>query len=494
VSVIDTQPPAGDGSTAPRRQHGGSEGDVPLLPWNPNRLRRINLVLTTFVSLYAFWLASGGTWNPDGIDKLGLGSEFFYWSQAESLLHGQLYAVTPRQWWIECFTRSGRCYGYFGIAPSILRIPAVLLFGNNFVGLVPLFVAAGIGLGFWAAMDLVQLVLKQYVERNPTVSVSFATRWLIVVGALLGPGSVLILLARGRVYEEAGVWCAAFLCLTLNLVYRWSRSRSNSCLYGAILSGSMATLSRPSAIPAVVVLGVAVVFIAWRSGGAKVRLLGIGLSVVPAALFVVIFVRKFGSLSFPWHTYSPYLVMPPFRQTILSDNGSTVGFRFVLTTLANYFRPDSLRLGFGAPWVTLKSVRASDLIILPPVIRRQIWGDRVPSLTDVMPGPLVFTCIALVNQAGLVIKRKLSGVSLMPAFMLAAGIAGGIPLIMYYAVAGRYLGDLYGLMVVGTAFALPTILDYSRRGRWLDRCILPAVALTAMASCFVLYQIRDSVF
>jgi hypothetical protein len=463
-------------------------------PLKPNRLPRINLVLTMFMSLYGFWFASGRTWNPDAIDKLGLGSEFFYWSQAKSLVHGQVFTVTPKQWWIECFTIAAKCYGYFGVAPSIVRIPAVLLVGNSFVGLVPLFVALAIGLGFWSAMDLVRQVLDQYRERHPTVSASLAARWLVVAGALLGPGSVLVLLARGRVYEEAGAWCAAFLILTLNLVYRWSRSRSNSCLYGAILTGSMATLSRPSAIPAVAVLGIAVVVIAWPWGGAKVRLLGVGLSIVPAALFVAIFVRKFGSLSFPWHTYSPYLVFPTFRETILSDHFSTVGIRFILTTLANYLRPDSIRIHFGAPWVTLKSIRPSDLIILPPVTSRQVWGYRVPSLTNVMPGPFVLTCIALVSQAGLVIKRKLRGVALMPAFMLFAGLAGGVPLITYYAVAGRYLGDVYALMAVGTAFSLPTILDYSRRDRWSSRCVFPLVVLTAVASCFVLYQIRDSVF
>jgi hypothetical protein len=487
VKAVD--PPGGGGeATEPVAESGAPETPA------RNHLARINLVLTTFVSIYAFWMASGGTWNPDGVDKLGLGSEFFYWSQAESLLHGQVYAVTPRQWWLECFTIAGKCYGYFGVGPSIVRIPAVLLFGNNFVGLVPLFVAIGIGLAFWASMDLVRLVLNRYLERNPAVSVSVATRWLIVVGALLGPGSVLVLLARGRVYEEAGVWCAAFLCLTLNLVYRWSTSRSVWCLYGAIATGSMATLSRPSAIPAVIVLGIAVIVIAWRWGGTKVRVLGAGLSILPTALFVIIFVRKFGSLSFPWKTYSPYLVMAPFKKTLVADHNSTVGFRYALTTLANYLRLDSIHFQLSAPWVTLHSVRDSDLIILPTVTRVQIWGNRIPSLTDVMPIPFVFTGIALVHHGRRVIKQKLRGVSLMPAFMLLAGLAGGIPMIMYYAVAGRYLGDVYPLMVVGTAFALPVVLKYSQKDQWMSRLTFPGVAVMAVLSCFVLYQIRGSVF
>ena len=405
-----------------------------------------------------------------------------------------MYAVTPPGWWIECFTIHSKCYGYFGITPSIMRVPAVLLFPNTFTGLVPLFVALAVALGFWAALDLVRLVLNQYLDRNPTVSLSTAVRWLIVTGALLGPGSVLVLVSRGRVYEEAGAWCAAFLALTMNLVYRWSKNRSNLCLCGVIVAGSLATLSRPSAIPAVIVLGIAVIVIAWRGGSTGVRLLGIALAIVPAALFVAVFLRKFHSLSFPWKDYSPYIIWPNFRDVILANHDSTVGVRFVLTTFANYFRPNSLHFQLGPPFVTLKSIQPSDLIVLPPATRLQIYGDRVPSLTDLMPVPIVFTGVALVSQAKLLLKRKLSGVSLMPAFMLAAGLAAGIPLLMYYAVAGRYLADLYPLLAVGTAFSLPVILDYVRRDQRFSRAIFPLVVVFAAASCVILYQIRNSVF
>ena len=468
-----------------------------ILPPKRNRLPKINLALTMSVSLYAFWLASERTWNPDSSTKFGVPSQFYFWNQAKALMHGNLSVRPPhlRTWWFECFTIEHKCYGYFGITPSILRMPAVLLFGDNFVGLVPVFVAMGIGLAFWASMDLVHLVLTRYAERNPTVSDSFVTRWLIVVGALLGPGSVLILLARSRVYEEAVVWSAAFLCLTLNLAYRWSRSRSNVQLYGVILTGTLAALSRPNAIPALVVLGVAIVVVSWRWGGRRTRFLGVGLAVVPAALYVVIFERKFGSFSsFPWSQYGPYISVLQFRHVILRNNGGTVGLRFLTTTLANYFRPDSLRFDFGASWVTLKSILHGDLIVLPPAARGQIWGDRVPSLTNLMPVPLVLTGIAVVSQARLVLKKKFEAVALMPAFMLLAALAGGVPMMIYYAVAGRYLGDLYPLMMVGTAFSLPIVLDHVLKSRRMARFIFPVAAFSAVASTFVLYQIRDSVF
>lgn len=461
-----------------------------------DRLRKTNVVATVTMFLYAFWLTSDHTWNPDGAKASGLDSGFFYWDQAKSLMRAQLHVVPPshKYWWLECFTIEHKCYGYFGITPSLMRVPAVVLFGDTFVGLAPLFVAVAVAVAFWAAMDLVRQVLAQYVEAHPEVSDRFAVRWMVVVGALLGPASILVLVARGRVYEEAVAWSAAFLCLTFNLVYRWSRNRTDLFLYGAILTASLATLSRPSAIPAAVVLGVAVVVVGWRWGGITTRVLGASLAAVPAVAFAFVFWRKFGSLSFPWQLYGPYISVPSFTRVIDNNHGSTVGLRFALTNLANYFRPDSIRLELGPPWATLRSVDSADLIILPTTRAGQVWGNRIPSLTNVMPVPLVLTVIACVQHAGRVVKRATRDAALMPTAMLVAGIAGGVPAILYYALAGRYLGDLYPLMVVGTAFSLPWLLDRARRPGPRGRWIFPVISVLAFAGCVVLFQIRDSVF
>ena len=459
-----------------------------------NRLIQINLAMTVFVFIYSHWLTTERTWKPDHVSKFGLGGDFYYWTQVQSLVRGQLSVDTTTNAWIECFTIDEKCYGYFGITPSILRIPAERIFRDSFVGLVPLFVAIAVTLAFWVAMDLVRLVIVNYQTQQESVSQNLLIRWLVVTGVLLGPGSLLIFSAKARVYEEAVVWCAAFVILTLNFIYRWSINHSDRLLWAALLTGTLSALSRPSAIPALIVLGFAVLFIAWRTGRISTKILGAALMVVPAGLYVIIFVSKFGSLSFPWENYSPYILWGPFRQVIESNNGSTVGLQYIPTTLANYFRFDSLSFDLGSPWVTLKSFLPSDLIILPPVNAEQIWGYRIPSLTNTMPVPLLFTAIAIFSQLRLVLKRKLKGADWMPTFMLLAGLAGGVTLFMYFALASRYLGDLYPLLAVGTAFALPTVLVYSQKGKWWSRTIFPAVALMAVAISFINYQIQSVVF
>ena len=458
-----------------------------------NRLIQINLVMTVFVFIYSYWLTTERTWKPDLVSKLGWGGEFYFWTQVQSLLRGQLSVDTTTNAWIECFTIDEKCYGYFGITPSILRIPAERIFRDSFVGLVPHFVAITITLAFWSAMDLVRLVIVNYQTRQESVSQNLLIRWLVVTGLLLGPGSVLIFSAKARVYEEAIVWCVAFMVLTLNFIYRWSKNHSDRLLWAALLTGTMSALSRPSTIPALIVLGFAVLFIALRTRRILTKILGAALMVIPVGLYVIIFVSKFGSLSFPWKNYTPY-ILSHFRQVLESNNGTTVGLQFIPTTLANYFRFNSIGFDLGSPWVTLKSVTPSDLIILPPVNAEQFWGFGIPCLTNAMPIPLLFTAIAIVSQLHLVLKRKLKRADWMPTFMLLAGLAGGVTLFMYFALASRYLGDLYPLLAVGTAFALPTVLVYSQKGKWWSRTIFPAVALMAVATSFINYQIQSVVF
>ncbi len=449
-------------------------------------LRYINLGLTLLFTIYVYWLTSEHTWLPDHISKLDE-SGFYYWSQAKDLQNGHLYVLAgTRLRWLECFTIAGKCYGYFGITPSLIRIPAVAIFRDGVVGLVPVFLALAIGMGFWAAIDLVRQVISGYFKKYPPLSRGFALRWMILTAVLLGPGSVLVITTRARVYEEALAWGAAFLCLTINLIYRWSKSRSNLILTAAVVSGILAVQSRPSVIPATIVLGLLVLVIAGKSGGVKVYTLGALLIIAPVAIYIYIFVSKFGSLSFPWKVYGAYLFFPSFRDIIDANQGGTVGLRYAPTTLFNYFRFDSISFDWSSPWVTLKR----SLEIIAPANARQIFGRSTPSLTNVMPGPLILTIIALVSQVVQITKRRLRGIDLVPAGLLVAACSAGVPMIMYYALSGRYLADLYPLMVVGTAFSLPIIFGWARKRKWRGRVIFSFLTVLAVLSSFILFQIQ----
>src|SRR5678816_2232966 len=71
------------------------------------------------------WFVTWGDWKffqPE--DFCG-----FYDAYARSILHGHL-DVPRSAIGTEAFTFEGKTYGYFGIAPALLRIPLVLVFPN----------------------------------------------------------------------------------------------------------------------------------------------------------------------------------------------------------------------------------------------------------------------------------------------------------------------------------------------------------------------------
>ena len=88
--------------------------------------RHAYLIPSFLISLtVCCWFVTWGDW------KLFEKESFtrFYDAQARSILHGRL-DVPPGAIGFEAFIRDGKTYGYFGIAPALLRIPLVLLFND----------------------------------------------------------------------------------------------------------------------------------------------------------------------------------------------------------------------------------------------------------------------------------------------------------------------------------------------------------------------------
>src|SRR5262245_35425746 len=64
-----------------------------------------------------------GTWDLTRQRNDGGWSGGFYAAQAESMLVRARLDVEPPDIQGECFERDSRCYGYFGLTPTLVRIP-----------------------------------------------------------------------------------------------------------------------------------------------------------------------------------------------------------------------------------------------------------------------------------------------------------------------------------------------------------------------------------
>ena len=73
--------------------------------------------------LVCHWFVTWGTWRLFEPDVFG----GYYDAQARAILHGRL-DVPLEAVGFEAFVRDGKSYGYFGIVPSLVRIPLMLVF------------------------------------------------------------------------------------------------------------------------------------------------------------------------------------------------------------------------------------------------------------------------------------------------------------------------------------------------------------------------------
>ncbi|MGH2717675.1 MAG: hypothetical protein ACRDJU_03710, partial [Actinomycetota bacterium] len=143
------------------------------------------------------------------------GRNHYYTAQAIAMLHGHLW-IPRRILQDECFIVHHRCYGYYGLAPSILRLPVALLGpkvaytnateGFYFdLGWIAIALAA-----WWCARQLIELW-----------SPGLGVRAQRIVGALCavvaGASPLMFLGSRPMVYEEAILWGVAFGSLALAL-------------------------------------------------------------------------------------------------------------------------------------------------------------------------------------------------------------------------------------------------------------------------------------
>ena len=134
--------------------------------------------LITWASLMVplvFYFTSRGTWDPRHQIDGGGWSAGFFMAQANSILHARL-DVPDHYLQGECFRRDTRCYGYFGLTPSVVRLP--VMGGLRWLrsALTPVYMTAAILLAYWAALRLLRRSLCASTIIRPIGPASPASR------------------------------------------------------------------------------------------------------------------------------------------------------------------------------------------------------------------------------------------------------------------------------------------------------------------------------
>ncbi len=402
-------------------------------------------------------------------------------AQARALFHGR-WNMPLRPLGIEAFAIHGRYYTYFGLWPSIVRMP-VLLVTNRFDGHLT---SASMVLAL--AVTMVSTARLHWSIREVVrPAAPLRTGEALAVGGfqlLVGAGSVIIFLgSRPLVYHELELWGIATALLTADCLCRYARAPSFGRAVAAGLAATVAAMSRPSVgFGAIAAVGLLVLAEAVRRPGSHEPprawsrigvLAGTGV-VLPGAVYALINEARFGTLySLPLDRQVFTAVDHQRQLTLAANGGSLFGIKFLPTTLLQYMRPDAIRFTGHYPFVDF------------PLHRAHVFGnvvfdtlDRSSSITASMPGLLVLAAIGAVFVAH---RRGLLAWAVAPA---AIGLTAGTAFVLTIAyVTNRYLADFVPPLVVLSIAGVQGIASTRpRRARSGDLGRLGVGALVALCA------------
>jgi hypothetical protein len=431
-----------------------------------------------------------GTWNFRRQENGGGWSAGFFNAQAESMLVHARLDVAEEDLRAECFERDSKCYGYFGVTPSLVRIPFLGILRFFHSALTPIFLAAAVLLAFWASMQIVQRSIRDFADRS--VSHAAMLGYAALAALSLGPGGTLLFLTRPAVYEEAIAWGVAFFLLAMNHVWAWQSGETRR-LTPAVLYGVAAVNARPTVVTGCVVLGLTVASLARfdergaiRSAKSKSRVLAAAtlLAVLPGLTAAGVFWLKLRTPA-PTIAMNQQVQESPYWRAILQKNGNrTTGLIFAPSALVAYFRPDTLARTPDWPFFDFR-VPKTMFIWVPPLQEEGAYVERSTSVTTTMPLPFVLIVIVagwLARDGWRLFSQRRNTPSTAPPTLtaaqwtLAAGLLSSaaamvILSITTVGITNRYLADFFAMTVVGVALGHRVVLPVLK-GR-------PIVAATA---------------
>ena len=439
----------------------------------------------------------------------------FYDAQARALLAGH-WDVPAKAMFFEGFRLHGRTYTYFGIWPSLLRMP-VVEFAPSLVGrLTRLSMLAGFSVFLGAVIALHWRIRNIFRPRTLVGRSDLVLSFAVPIVA--GCGSCALFLAsRAWVYHEAIVWGVAWSLVAYERMIAFSLRPSRARLAGASAGVALALASRASlGFGALLALALVVggswlrahegglsrvSFAGWhrvrRSLGTlgapleidsrreefRVPLLA-GALVIPIALFAYVNWSRFGSLfTVPWRHQVLFQVRPQAARALDANGGSYFGLQYLPTTLWQSLRPDALGRHAMFPWVTFPRFRAT--VFDGAVIDMLDVSSSVPSS---MPALAILTGVGTVAAFSRRPART-SGSEVLRAPII--GAASGIGFVLTIAfIAQRYLGDWLPLLLLGSIAGCHSLLERritarTRTRRRVLTAVLVGVSVVAFAGVWI---------
>ena len=433
----------------------------------------IGVGITTVPFTWILW----SLWGPvDPLRRTEYQASFFD-LQARAMLHGKL-SLPNGSLGVEGFIHDGKTYTYFGLFPSIIRMPVFLVTSSLDSKLTSIsMLLAWFLTALFASMLLWRVRLL--VRGDVALGRIEATGYGVLVAAFMGGTIWMLLAATPYVFDEDIAWS---ICLTIGSMFAllcvlerptWARVGASGVL---ILCANLDRAT--TGWGCVVGAGLVALWFFLGFGGAENRrwaLPMVAAGLIPLIISSAVNYAKFGVPFGVPVTDQVYTQVNAYRRQFLAANhNSEVGTNFVLTNIATYLRPGGLSLSGVFPYVTSPTG--------PPTPIHGVLFDRLYRTSSVPAStPLLF----LLSIWGLVAAfrpRKVGRVALTRPLLLAAGSAAAALMLWGY-IAPRYLGDFVPFLILASSVAVADIFRrLDGRRRFVRLGTLGAITVLALFS------------
>ncbi len=406
------------------------------------------------------WFVTWGDWNFFERE------EFcgFYDAQARSILQGRL--DVPREAiGKEAFTFENKAYGYFGIAPSLLRIPLVLIFERMDGRWSRLMMLLACTINLFCAYRILQSI-RGNREVNSWTQRALHSLFILCVG--IGSTNV-FLTARSYTFHEAIMWSATFgLLFTTALMSYFARPRLRTLLLAAFFA-FMALHSRAT-IGAGTLLALCALSVMLFSKKQRQHAVfaAVAAIIIVSSYFAVNYAkfRTFDGVPLKYYDFGAqrpvYLKLTGGRQIHLEN---------IPTTVATYFGFRGLWFDPRFPW--LFPSRDAVVIGSPAIVEIEGFSTFPVSMPALMSLAVVGILALVRNENSNVRRMRLPVICLF---------LGGAIMFATVAITERYLHDLYPALVICAAVGVSKI-EGERAAPALTSLIAVLSAISIAVNC-----------
>jgi hypothetical protein len=424
-----------------------------------------SIFLTTVIFI---WFVTYGSWNLFEAENFG----DYYDAQAYSMLSGHLdvpaEAIGP-----EAFIKDGNYYGYFGIAPSLLRIPLNAVFPSMYGRWSRTFLLVGYVLNLVLAYRILVLAGSGFASARSGVIQKFIyTLFLLAVG--LGSTNI-FLSSRAFIYHEAIMLAGMFGLGTCYYAIRYFIDRKSTNLILACCCAFMSFFSKVTIGTGAVLLMAMLFalllapFLAQLSYCGRIEAMVTQLQeyfAVPKLIRAkhIIIIGVFGAILFssyvtvnylkfgtfldgsPLKWYGQYMSAP---ERLERSGGKQLSLRNLRTTSYNYFVATNIDIEKSFPWLYMQHPAPQSIF---PEQKIDVF-EQVASIPASTPFlfllSLVGICVLIAGRSQRIVQFRLPAIG---------ALVGGSLILMAIGITYRYIHDYFPFLVLTGALGVQVVL------------------------------------